>query len=201
MAQVVGALARQVEYAQVDFARVDLEACPVRCRCGRCRAHARADTARGALAGAWREEGGAGGADVSLLPCWCVLQGGRREGVHSAHASAGQLLASFSGAMPNRLVELLDLHKGDTQAKRGGRKLLALLGILLAGGACIVLLNAQPQPAAAPPVVPPSPPPQEDEAAGGAEAVAAPDGEPTREPQSPVKKQASSPSKGARLEQ
>ena len=116
----------------------------------------------------------------------------------------GQQLASFSGALPNKLVELLDTHKGETPAKRGGSKLLTLLGVLLAGSACIVFLNAQgSKPAPAPPVVAPSPLPQEDTAAGGEDtAVAAVvDGEATRELQPPGKKQATGPSKGARLAQ
>lgn len=114
----------------------------------------------------------------------------------------GELLASFSGAMPNKLVELLDTHKGETPVKRGGSKLLTLLGVLAVGGALIVFLNTRSsQPAPAPPVVP-SPLPQEEGAAGGAsaeDAVAPPsDAVPTREPQQPAKKQAASPSKGAR---
>jgi hypothetical protein len=55
---------------------------------------------------------------------------------------AGELVTSFSGAMPHRLIELLDTHKGAAEAKRGGTKLMALLGILAAGGAALALANS-----------------------------------------------------------
>ena len=115
----------------------------------------------------------------------------------------GQLLATFSGAMPNKLVELLDEHKGKTPRKRGGSKLLTLLGVLTVGGALLVFFNSRgSKPAPAPPVTPSPPPPQEEaaaEASAGDEAVPPPpDAAPTREPQAPVKKQAAGPSKGAR---
>jgi hypothetical protein len=95
------------------------------------------------------------------------------------------------------------MHKGEVPAKRGVSKLTALLGVLLAGGAWIVYSNArssQPAPASA---VAPSPPPLEEAAVGAnAEDAAAvppaPEERTTRELQPPVKKQATTPSKGAR---
>ena len=111
---------------------------------------------------------------------------------------ASELLASFAGAMPNRLVELIEEHRGEETAKRGGRKLLALLGVLLAGGALLAFSNARSsQPAPALPV-PSSPPPKEEAAAEASAQDAAPPAdaaEPARE------LQASGPSKGARHEQ
>lgn len=120
---------------------------------------------------------------------------------------AGELLASISGARPNELVELLEAHRGEAPARRGGSKLLSLLGVLLAGGALLVFSNARSSKPALP--VPPSPPPQDDVSAqASAEDAAAADAappadaaEPARELQPPVKKQAGGPSKGARHEQ
>ena len=117
---------------------------------------------------------------------------------------AGELLTSMSGAMPHRLIELLDEHKGKAAAKRGGTKLLALLGMLLAGGAVLAWSNSQSSPAKkapAPPIeaaVAAQPPPERaDENA----TQPAAEGEPAHElPAAPAQKAASSPSAGARLE-
>ena len=114
---------------------------------------------------------------------------------------AGEMVTSFSGAMPHRLIELLDTHKGKAEAKRGGTKLMALLGILAAGGAALALSNALSRakpaaPAAAIEAAPPPPPERAEEHA----ADPAAEGEGARELAAPVKKAASSPSAGARLE-
>ena len=113
---------------------------------------------------------------------------------------AGELVTSFSGAMPHRLIELLDTHKGKAEAKRGGTKLMALLGILAAGGAALALANALSSkpaaPAAAIEAAPVPPPAHADEPA----AEPAADSEAARELHAPVKKAASGPSAGARLE-
>ena len=114
---------------------------------------------------------------------------------------AGELVTSFSGAMPHRLIELLDTHKGKADAKRGGTKLMALLAILAAGGAALALSNAlsRAKPAAPAAAFEASPPPPPVHAAENAAEPGA-EGEATRELAAPVKKAASSPSAGARLE-
>ena len=109
---------------------------------------------------------------------------------------AGELVTSFSGAMPHRLIELLDTHKGAAEAKRGGTKLMALLGILAAGGAALALANSLSSKRAAPAAAPLPPPVHAAEPA----AEPAAESEAARELHAPVKKVASSPSAGARLE-
>ena len=185
MAQVLGALARQPDYSQVDFARVDLEACPVRRR--RAASALRAKRMRRGLTRCAAQALGAKRA-VLAAPTYHFYR-------------AGEMVTSFSGAMPHRLIELLDTHKGKAEAKRGGTKLMALLGILAAGGAALALSNAlsraKPAAPAAAIEAPPPPPPERAEENAADHAA---ESEGARELAAPVKKAASSPSAGARLE-
>ncbi len=110
----------------------------------------------------------------------------------------GALLDSFSGAIPQKLMELLQKHKPDAGPARANWKLLALTGVLVAGVAAALRQSQrsalQALPAAAQSLV--------GEPAGPDAALLPRDERPDEEEEAPARqgppaKAASTPSRGA----
>jgi hypothetical protein len=117
-------------------------------------------------------------------------------------ACAGTLLDSFSGALPQKLMELLARHKGEGSKPRANWLLVALLGgvaaaVTFAVRAALQDAPAAHQAAASRPAAPASS--RQGDASGDAVAAPLPPPEEQEERvRAPAKKSGSGPSKGAR---